>query len=298
MEEALPTSLILFSRPPTLLSINEFTYEQITTKTALDGDTPQLEFTVPPDKVNYTNLNDSYLYIKCKYTKADGSAIDAEPTVGCVNYLLTSLFKSIDLYINDQKVTPNEGNMAYINFLHAFSQTNAAKESYLTCGLYYEDTLTSETIANQSNPQAAANTNSGLKKRANFFGGSKEVQLLGKIYIPPHNTSKYYLPHLKFDYIFQMAPFEFFTMSGDAAGTYKFYITEAKLLIKRVTVSPAVQVAHEQLLQKQNCLYPCKYIESRTYNIPANSWSFIWENVFVGREMPVALLVVFVRTEA
>jgi len=300
MEEIIPSSLNLFSKPQTLLSVNEFTYEQITTKTALDGITPQLEFTVPADKVNYTDLKESYVMVKCRMVKADGSVVGATPAIGVVNNPVTSMFKSMGMSINDTRVTPNEINMPYIHFLHAFTQTKDAKESYLTAGLYYEDTMTSAETMNQSNPQAQAdaNPNVGLKTRTQMFANGKEVMLIGKLHIPPHTTNRLYLPHLKFDYTFELAPIAFYCMSATAAGTHKFIITDAKMLIRRVSLAPAVQIAHEQLLQTQNALYPMKYIKTKTQNIPANSWAYYWENVFVGNEMPSSILVAFVKNSA
>jgi len=300
MEEIVPSSLNIFSKTPTLLSVNEYTYEQITTKTALDGSTPQLEFTVPADKVNYTDLKETYILVRCKILKADGSAMGTPSKIGVVNYPVTSMFKSVGMAINDTRVTPNESNMAYIHFLHAFTQTKSAKESYLTAGLYYEDTMTSAETMNQPNPQAAAEAspNEGLKTRADMFANSKTVMLIGKLYIPPHNTGKLYLPHLKFDYTFEMNPTPFFCMSNEAAGTFRFMVSDAKMLIRRVSLTPAVQLAHEQLLQMQNAVYPMKYMLTKTQNIPSNSWAYHWENVFVGSEMPSSILVAFVKNSA
>jgi hypothetical protein len=305
MEEVIPESLSLFSRPPTLLSIYDNSYEQVTTKTALSGRVGQLEFTVPADKVNYTDLKDSFYIIKGRYVKADGSAVEDKPKIGPVNYLVTSMLKSISMSINDTRVTPSDANAAYVHYLHAFTQSKGAKESYLTAGLYYEDTMVNTKTVNQSDPQktdaAAATTtvvNQGLRERTQFFSDSQEVIMMGKFYIPPHNTNRLYLPHLKFDYSLELAPQEFYSMSTEAAGTYLFEITDAKLLIRRVTCSPAVQLAHEKLLQEKNAVYPVKYMQTKTQSIPANSFSYYWENVFVGNEMPTAILIAFVKGTA
>ncbi len=188
-DEVVPSNLNLFSPASVLLSTSEFKYEKILTKTTLSVDFPsQLEFTANADKVNYTDLNESFLMIKCKFVKEDRSNIEPNPLIGPVQNLLTSMFKSQDLWINDEKVTINEDNAAYINFLHCFTQSKAAKETYLTTSLYYEDTFSSINACNQSNPQAAAETNRGLKTRAQFFGSSKEVVLIGKMFCAPHNT--------------------------------------------------------------------------------------------------------------
>lgn len=297
MEEYLPSSLDLFSQQPTLLSINETKYEKINTKTALDMGVQQLEWTAPADKMLYTDLNKSVFMIKYKYVKAGGTAIDDKLGIGPVNNPLTSMFSRVDLWINDQKVTPPETHMNYINFLHLFMQSQQAKDTYLTLSLYYEDTYNSTTTANQSNPAATENKNNGLVKRAGFFKSSKEVVLIGKFFIPPHCTNRLYLNNLKFDYQLQLAPMNFFSMSDADAGTYNYKITEAALLLCRVSVSPAIALAHTRLLQQKNAIYPMRAIMTRTMAIPVNSFSFHFENCFVGN-LPVAIYIGFVKSEA
>lgn len=300
INEVIPETLNLFTKPSALLSVSEYKFEKVSTRTVLDGSSSQLDISVQPDKIYYTDLKNSFLMVKCKYVNNDGSAIAAAPTIGPVQNPLTAMFKGMEMWINDKKVTQNEANMAYINHLHLFTQSKAAKDTYLGTSLWYEDTFTSTDTANQSDPQSAANTNKGLNTRANYFGGSREVQLIGRIFIPPHTTNRLYLPNLKFDYQFIMAPMSFFSMSAEAAGTYQFVITEAAMLIKRVAVNPALSTAHSIMLQtmNKNAIYSCRYLSSRTYNIPAGSWSFKFENAFVGNEMPVAVFIMLVKSNA
>ena len=61
MEELIPANVNLFYTVPILLSVSDAKYEKISTKTALDGKTPILEFTANPDKVKYTDLSSSFL---------------------------------------------------------------------------------------------------------------------------------------------------------------------------------------------------------------------------------------------
>ncbi len=298
MEEVVPKSLDLFSVPPVLLSINDVRYEKINTKTALGENVSQLEFTANADKVHYTNLKETYFMIRCKYEKSDGSQLEAAPKIGPIQNLLTSLMKSVDFWINDQKCTPNESCLPYINFLHLFTQSQQAKDTVLTTSLWYEDTYTSINTASQPNPQATEDINHGLKKRADFFGSSEEVTLIGKIFIGPHNTDRLYLPNLKFDWKVELTPMAFFSMTTEAATAYKFRITEAAILLNRVSVNPSVALSHASLLQSHNALYPCMYSAGRTFNIAAGSYDFVFSNAFVGKKMPISVFVFFVDAQA
>ena len=301
MEEAVPGELNLFSKPPTLLTVSEYQYEQFSTKTNLRTFPSQLEFDCPADKVQYTSLKDSFLMIQGRFVKGDGTDVEADSKVGPVNQLATSVIKAVNMAINDNRVTPTEQNAAYIHYVEAMLQPEAAKKSWMTAGMYYEDTMTNDITMNQADPQkvdaappADPEANKGLAARTKFFNGSTIVTMIAKLKIPPHLTHKLYLPHLKFSYILELHQPDFFSMTNEAATAYTFRIMDAKMLLKRVTVSPALALAHEHLLQKQNALYDMKYVSTRTTNIPQAIYSHYWENVFVGNEMPTAIVVAFV----
>ena len=293
--EAIPNSVALFNPEATLLSILDYKYEVVSSKTVLDANVRQLEFTINEDKISYTDLNNSLLLIKCGYTKDDGSTIESPPKIGPCNYLLTTMIKSVDIWLNDVKITPPETNVAYTSYLYAYTQPKQAQKTLLTLGLYYADDESSRASLNQSNPNATADKNSGLTKRASFFDGGKKVTLLGKIYAPPHTTTRYYPPHCKFDYRIELNDMAFFSMSGEPAGTYKFQIDEAAFLAKRVRLSPALELAHSQMLQTQNAIYPVRFLESRTYNIPTGSYDFQFPNCFIGRNLPRVIFIALIK---
>ncbi|MCP4393478.1 MAG: hypothetical protein GY804_04320 [Alphaproteobacteria bacterium] len=299
MNELVLSNLDLFSPVPVQLSVSESKFEKIGTKTALDGNTPLLEFTAGADKVYYTDLSNSFIYIKCKYVTKVGGAISGTPKIGPIQYPVTSLFKSIDLYLNDVKISPNESNLHYIHFLYNALQSQQAKDSYLTLGLWYDDDYSSLENAGQANPQEeGAKKNKGLKKRADYFGSSREVELIGKICIAPHMCEKLFLPNCKFDWKFEMNNMELFSMTEEDIDDYRFVITDASILLKRVAVSPSVSMAHAQLLSNQNCILPCKYLNTRTFNIGQNLFDFKYENAYVGNEMPISIWIGFVRADA
>ena len=306
VEELVPPYLNLFQKTPSLLAVNEFQYDQINTKSALENNLslPQLSFDIPADKINFTSLQDSYLYLNVQYFKGDGGAHKADDPlpVGPVNNLLQSMIKSCTMYINDFKVTPIEQNLSYIHYITSFLKNKAIKESgAYTAKLWYDDTLISPETVNQANPEEAdvKKANAGLTKRWKFFGGDKRVELCGRIMIPPHLTDRLYLPNLKFSYTFELNPFDFYTMSEDAAsGAFTLRILEARMFIRRVAVSSAMSVAITQQLQTNNAVYPLRYVISRTQNIPPGSTAYYWQNVFTGNDLPFLILVAFVSNEA
>jgi len=103
MEETLLSNLDIFSQEPVLLSVERYEYQEIPTRTTLSVQgIQQVEWTIPADKLMYTSLNETYMYLKVSIVKQDGSANDDPSKVGPVNNLIGSLFKSIDLKINNR----------------------------------------------------------------------------------------------------------------------------------------------------------------------------------------------------
>ncbi len=297
-QETIISQLALFEKTPILLSVEDCYWEVCNTKTALDGTSNQLVFTIPSDAQAYTALNETYLYLTCQLVKADGTALGDTAQIAPVQHPATAIFQSLDIYLNDSRITPYSNNFAYINWFHGFCQTEAAKNSYLQLGLWYPDSYDSAEHFNQANPYVTgddAKSNKGLKRRAEWFKGSKEVKLITKLYTPPHNITKHMLNRVKLDYVFTLNPKTFFIMSTMAEADFVFKINAAKLFVKRVLPSPAVQIAHEKILNTRNAQYNTKFFSAKTHNIPINSYDFIWENVFQQDILPTSLYVGVVK---
>ena len=129
---------------------NEIVYS----KTSFATQPKQIAVTVAPDMAYYSSLKNSYVMLKMKIVKNNGTAIEDLPKIGVVNNPLHSMFSSIRVFMNDILVSPNEANPAYAHFIQYFLESNDFKKCLGTLQLYYEDTLTSVGECNQSNPQA------------------------------------------------------------------------------------------------------------------------------------------------
>ena len=301
MAEVLPENLNLFSETSSLLAVSDYMYERIQCRTALDGTTPVLEFTANPDKAKYTDLCGSWFILKGKYVKTQGGAnIDEAPQIGPVQNPINSVFRSVDMWLNNRKITSPEHNMHYISFFNQFVSPSTYQNSQLGLSLWYPDTYDSLQHANQSDPQSVASPNKGLKKRAAFFGNSREVVMIGKLFPPPHCVTRWFPPNCKFDWRLEMENYKFFTMQTNTKPDdhFRFIVTDAQIWLKRVNVSPSVMTAHNNILQTKNMIFPCRYMESRTTEIPQNSLSFKFENIFQGSKMPTSIYVMFIDSEA
>lgn len=137
-----------------------------------------------------------------------------------------------------------------------------------------------------------------LKTRAALHGESREVTYIGPIHAIPHLTSRYYPPFCKFDWRFVMEKMAFFTMQKAGEAAPKFIITNAEIWLPRISVSPAVSIAHSNLLNSKNMLFPTKYMETRSIDVPAGSFNCKFPNIFSGGKMPQRLFAVMLDSEA
>ena len=131
--EIIPSNLDLFSAPPTQIGISEVKYEIVNCKNRLgESQGLVLFFEASPDLVNYTNLNESYLTIKAAYFTNEDLAVGNEPSIAPINNILSSMWSSVDMYINDEQCTPVETLQPYCQWLQNFSQSREVKDSELT----------------------------------------------------------------------------------------------------------------------------------------------------------------------
>ena len=82
---------------------------------SLDSHHAPIEFVIPPQTENYTDLSHSYLYLRCRILKAVvGNDLEADKKVASVNSFFHSMFSCIDLYLNSNRlVTSNMDTYPY-----------------------------------------------------------------------------------------------------------------------------------------------------------------------------------------
>ena len=90
------SSLDLFLLPPTQSSFQKgksIDYHPITSL----SDGGPIEFKVSGSGKEFLDLAQSYLYLKVKVLKADGSNLDVASKAGLANYPIASLFNQVDV---------------------------------------------------------------------------------------------------------------------------------------------------------------------------------------------------------
>ena len=121
------------------------------------------------------------MQIKVKITPANGNDIDNTDNVGPVNLLLHSMFSEIDVKLNDVMVSSTNNTYPYRAYIETLlSYGPSAKQSQLTCEMYYKDAAG---LFEDGNPNGAAGAaNSGFRKRSTYFADSAVIEMIGPIH--------------------------------------------------------------------------------------------------------------------
>ena len=134
------SSLDLFLLPPTQLSFQKgksIDYHPITSL----SDGGPIEFKVSGGGKKFLNLARSYLYLKVKVSKPDGSNLDGTSKVGFANYPIASLFNQVDVILGGKLISSATNTYAHLSILDVLlNYDTEVAESQLGCGLFCKDT--------------------------------------------------------------------------------------------------------------------------------------------------------------
>ena len=267
-----------FQLPPTQTSIESSTIVEYHPVSSLADGAP-IEFEICSSGDEYIDFNDSQLYVKVKIVKADGSATTDESKVGPINNLLHSLFSQVDVSLNGTLITDSSNTYAYRAIIEdLLSYGLDAKDTQLTCALFYKDTAGE---MEQKDP-TAEDGNEGLKTRASFTAGSKVVDLVGRLHIDICHQQRHMINEVTTRIKLSRNKDSFCLMTGDAE-QYIVRIMSAVMRIRKVKISPSVQLAHVKALEEGTAKYPVNRGLLKAFTAPIGLQDFVMEKVFSGQ---------------
>jgi hypothetical protein len=100
-------------------------FEEISPITALQSGAP-IEFSISGAGNLFRDLSKSYMTVRVKITKSDGSAISDANKVGIINCGLHSLFSNVDIALNGQKISDGNGFYPFRAYLDTLLNYNEA----------------------------------------------------------------------------------------------------------------------------------------------------------------------------
>ena len=215
------------------------------------------------------DLANTYLFVRAKVTKPDGSDLDTNNAVGPVNNWLHSLISQVDVYLNDTLVTPSTNTYPYRAYIEtALSYGADAKETQLTSQLWYKDTagrMDSVALADDDT------SNVGFKNRRNYTTRSRVVEMMGRLHVDMFLQDRFLLNGV--DVKIRLVRSKDALMAGGANHDYKVNIIDASVFARKAILSTAVQIAHIKALDKGTGKYPLRPVDCKVYTIPQGAMS-------------------------
>ena len=288
-EETYTSKLALFQKPYVESSVDEVQYIVfLPTSTISDGSV--IEFRIPGTSSEYVDLQRCRLKVKLRIVDNQGTPIIAEDQVGLVNLSLSSIFRQVDVQMQE-KLVSSEINICYpykaiIDVLLKYGFD--VKEGLLQSELYYKDTGVMDAVP--------PGNNSGLAVRTSYTANGNEVTLEGPIHTDLFQQDRLILNGMKIVLKFHPSSNKFALMTGDSEH-YKVSITSAVLKVCHVKVNDAVIVAQNEALNLSPALYPYWKSNFKTISIPSGVSTVTSDDIFHG-EVPSKLVLAMVKTQA
>ena len=241
-------------------------------------------------------MSSTILQVQVKIIKDDGSNLEDTDQIGPVNLFLQSMFSQVDVSLNGRLVSHSSSTYGYRALLETLlNYGKDATESQLTSSLFYKDTAGKMDVTNPLATNATANL--GLKKRAKFTRGSKVIDLSGPLHADICFQGKYLLSGLDLKIKLHRAKDSFCLLSDEEEASYKVRVIGASLLIRKVTLSPPIILAHAKALEKGTAKYPLKRVLVKSFTVPQGDLSITKEGLFTG-QLPTRLVVGLVDNSA
>ena len=210
-----------------------------------------IEFNLSGNSTAYVDLQSTRLRVKARIVKEDSSPVTEEDNVAFVNNTLHSLFNQCDVSVQQKVITPNVSTNYPYKAIFDVLLSNAEEDS-LQAQFFYKDSS-----GFSDDPDCKSGGNAGLFDRYLLTSPGSVVDMEGQIYMDICQQERYLLNGVQINFKFWPSRDSFCLMSGDNK-RYRVEVTEAVLKVCYVKLNPAVLLAHNETLQKQEALYPYK----------------------------------------
>ena len=287
--ETMDSGLDIFGVPPTQTSIESGGYAEYFPLAVLSQST-NIEFNIlNKNGSEYLDLSNTFLSVRAKIVKADGSKLDPGAKCAPINNWVHSMFSQVDVHLNGTLVTPSENTYPYKAYIeNLLTYDGESKRSQLSAGMFYKDT---------AHKMDSIDGNDGMKKRQSRASLSQEVDMVGRLHCDIMNMNRYIINgvDVKLRLVKSKDDFNIFAA---AEGEYKTVITHISVFVRKCTLNPSVFLSQARILNGGGTAkYPLKRVSVRPYSIPAGSLGTIQDNLFLS-QLPNRIIVCLVDSDA
>ncbi|KAK3916679.1 hypothetical protein KUF71_006330 [Frankliniella fusca] len=292
--EALPTELDLWITYLTQLAQEKSTVQVFNPLANFDSSNT-IELEVPGVGYSYLDLPHMMLYTKQKIVNADGSDITAADNSDAtlVNYGFHAQWSQVDVSINGTVISQSTLTYPYRAFIETkLNYDKAAKDTHLRESgaqrMWYEDSPGHLDSLN-------GEENLGLAARRSRTRQSRVFEMMGPLHLDLGNVDKLLLNNCSLRIKLTRNRDSFALMSTKASEKIK--LLDVKLVVRRVTISPSVLLAHAQALEKSHAKYPVNRIDIKTVTITQGLRDKTIDNLFLN-SLPQRVIIGFVDNRA
>jgi len=220
-----------------------------------------INFNLTPSE-DYLDPQECFVVIDLKITKADGTNLVEADNVAFADNIAFSIFKSVNLYLNNVNIAPSSVYLPYANFIATYFGTNKAASKI---HLRHLQGLTGEAAGKHDGKNADA---TGWSARKEWTALSKTLRLVAQI---PHDffrsCSTFVTPMQDIRLEFKLSDADFALVG--AAGPFSYKLEGMELMARYVKVDPSVTMG----IVKQQAIKPLNlnftHLETQSFSIPA-----------------------------
>lgn len=293
-DECMKSELDLFNVPPTNSSIDSSIWSEVSPMASLEGSGP-IEFNVVGNGEEYIDISKTNLYLVVSFDAGPEDTTDStnwktqSALYGPVNNLASSLFKQIEVLLNNESVESSNSKYPYKAYItDLLNYGKEEKETFLQSSLFYKDTA--------GNMEKSEENAGYVKRKACIKNGLLELN--SRIHCDFFNTNLFLIGGVNVKISLTRNDQTFFMMKfNDAKYKLNVKITEAILQVRKCKINPQVLIAHNLALEKATAKYPIRRVQMVTYSIPTNMHNFSTPNITNG-VLPVRVVVGMVESSA
>ncbi|XP_071107357.1 uncharacterized protein F54H12.2-like [Haliotis cracherodii] len=292
--EALPSSLDLFELDPYQTSILQHYYDNVRPPLVITDSSP-VEFHINNAGSDFVDFGRTRIHVKLRVTHADISPLADKEKVGPVKLTLQSLWSQISVYLQGQQVSSSNGGYPYKAMMQSLLENGMdAKSSQLQSQLFYKDT--GDSVVDFNDPDPYGSGNDGLINRGAFISGSKSVTLSGPLCEDVFNFDRHIVNGVDVGIKLFRSNKSFVLMLGESSKEYNIELQDVYLKVCKLKINDALILAHNNLFEKGNALYPYERSMVKMVSVPSTQLSYTWDNMFLN-EMPSRLIVSLVKAD-
>lgn len=239
------------------------------------NETNCLEFYIPPSSVFYTQLNDTYLYLRLRIVDASNNVVATTSTTCPVNGIFSAIFSSMDIQINNVSCSGGSNMYAYSSHIQRLISSDLdTLNTKMISECYFGETSETDVLPTSETYKALHQ----LQK-------DKVFETYSKIYHGLFMSERFVAPQTGIRIKFRIANPKFYLLGTDPSTSttfeHRIQVMEAFLDLKRHIVNSRIMSMHETLYNKGSAFkYPYLDYDAISFSITSGTLTFTSENLF------------------